>query len=106
MSMKIGTNAISSPPMVHQMNGSHDVTRPTIQRGVYQHFKGGKYYVFGIAQRVDSNDYFVMYRPLYGEPVTVLRPYSEFTERVFRDGREQPRFQMIEEVQDCAECDL
>ncbi len=72
--------------------------RPTLQPGVYRHFKGGLYQVLGVAQRVDSPDWLVVYRPLYGDQELVARPFLEFTGRVVHEGREQPRFQFLHEA--------
>ncbi len=69
--------------------------RPSLQRGVYRHFKGKLYEVIGVAQRVDTYDWLVVYRPLYGDRELVVRPYDEFTGTVNREGREQPRFQFL-----------
>lgn len=71
--------------------------QPQIPLGVYQHFKGGLYEVIGVAKLVDSMDCFVVYRPLYGDRELVVRPYEDFMKIVFREGREQPRFQLVQE---------
>ena len=69
--------------------------RLTLRPGVYRHFKGKNYEVLGVAPLVDSADVYVVYRPLYGDRALVLRRYDEFAGTVFRDGREQPRFQFV-----------
>ena len=69
---------------------------PDIQLGVYRHFKGGLYEVIGIAQQTDSNQWFVIYRPLHEQGRLYARPASEFTQSVTRDGRTVPRFQLSE----------
>jgi hypothetical protein len=74
----------------------HGVPQPTIESGIYRHFKGNLYEVIGVAPLVDSPDCFVVYRPLYGDQGLVLREYSEFTGTVLHEGREQPRFQKIQ----------
>jgi hypothetical protein len=65
---------------------------------VYRHFKGKKYEVIGVAPLVDSDELFVVYRPLYGDQKLVLRAFAEFTDMVTRDGRTQPRFVLVEPV--------
>lgn len=70
---------------------------PTLTPGVYRHFKGRLYEVVGVAPLVDSNDAFVVYRPLYGDQKLVIRSFNEFVEWVERDGRKQPRFQLCQE---------
>jgi hypothetical protein len=69
---------------------------PTLRAGIYQHFKGKKYAVVGVAPVVDSDEFFVVYRPLYGDRKLVLRPYAEFIGTVTREGRTQPRFVFVE----------
>jgi hypothetical protein len=71
---------------------------PLIRPGVYRHFKGNLYEVVGVAQLVDSPDWFVVYRPLYGDRELVVRPYAEFTGTVNREGRERPRFEFIQDA--------
>jgi hypothetical protein len=70
--------------------------RPTIRPGLYRHFKGNLYEVIGVAQRVDSADWLVIYRPVAGDRGLVARPYSEFSGAVICDGQELPRFQFVQ----------
>lgn len=76
--------------MVSQM------AHPTIQTGVYQHFKGGLYEVVGVAKLVDSDAWYVVYRPLYGDRGLVMRPFDDFFSKVVRNGEEQPRFRLLQ----------
>ena len=66
---------------------------PSIQPGIYRHFKGKHYQVIGVAQKVDSSDFLVVYRPLYGDRRLVVRPYANFVEKVRVGGTVVPRFQ-------------
>jgi hypothetical protein len=75
--------------------GSERAEQP-IRPGVYRHFKGQLYEVLGTAPLVDTESYFVVYRPLYGDRALVLRLQSEFAGTVNRDGHEEPRFQFVE----------
>ena len=76
------------------------MTPPPIPTGVYRHFKGGHYQVIGVAEIVDTNEWVVVYSPLYGDDRQwVARPYVEFTGTVVRDGQELPRFQFLESIQ-------
>jgi hypothetical protein len=77
--------------------------QPTIRPGVYRHFKGGLYQVFGVAHLVDSSDYFVVYRsiksgPTKGEDQFALRRLAEFAGVVIREGKEHRRFELVEEA--------
>jgi hypothetical protein len=68
------------------------MAHPPIPTGIYRHFKGGSYEVIGTAQLVDTSEWFVIYRPLYGNRELVARRLTEFASTVRQDGREVPRF--------------
>jgi hypothetical protein len=78
------------------MNCQQIVSPPEVQRGVYIHFKGGKYEVVGVARAVDSSDYFVIYRPLYGDKQLVARSCDDFMATVHIDNQELPRFRLVD----------
>lgn len=65
--------------------------------GMYQHFKGGKYRVLGVAKHSETFEEMVVYEALYDNPRSKLwvRPLSMFLEEVERDGIKQPRFKYI-----------
>lgn len=67
-----------------------------IKAGIYEHFKGGRYEVQGVARHSETEELLVVYRPLYGEGGLWVRPLAMFTEEVARDGRRQPRFRRVE----------
>jgi hypothetical protein len=72
------------------------VAAPLVKSGIYRHFKGKMYEVYGVAPVVDMPDcFYVVYRPLYGDRGIVLRPYSEFVETVNRNGKLQQRFEFV-----------
>ena len=73
---------------------------PKLEAGVYQHYKGNHYQVLGIGCHTETNDYFVVYEPLYehtGQPGIWVRPYDMFTESVAINGVTTPRFRKIED---------
>ncbi len=63
--------------------------------GRYRHFKGGEYEVVGVAIHSETNERFVVYRPLYNDVGLMVRPLAMFTETVTRDGTAVPRFTYI-----------
>ncbi len=63
--------------------------------GRYRHFKGNEYEVLGVARHSETEDEFVVYRPLYGSYKLMVRPAGMFQEVVTRDGKAQPRFAYI-----------
>lgn len=66
-----------------------------IKLGIYEHYKGNKYEVLGVARHSETMDELVVYRALYGEGGLWVRPYGMFIENVIIDGKEIPRFRFI-----------
>lgn len=69
--------------------------KPNIRPGKYRHFKGGEYEVLGLARHSETEEWLVVYRPLYGEGGLWVRPVSMWGEQVERDGIVGPRFSWI-----------
>lgn len=69
--------------------------RVTIEPGIYEHFKGQRYEVFGTARHTETEDLFVYYRKLYDDYSFWVRPVEMFTESVERDGYTGPRFRRV-----------
>lgn len=73
---------------------------PSIEPGEYEHFKGKRYQVFGVAAHSETLEYLVVYKPLYTlpgrQPDFWVRPYAMFTETVKKDGQVIPRFKKVE----------
>ena len=68
-----------------------------IKNGIYQHYKGNKYEVIGIAKHSETLEDLVVYRALYDNNVSQLwvRPLKMFTETIENDGKEIERFKYI-----------
>ena len=69
--------------------------KPEIRPGRYRHFKGNEYQVLGLARHSETEEWMVVYRPLYGEGGLWVRPASMWNEVVERDGIKAPRFTYI-----------
>ncbi len=69
------------------------------QTGTYQHYKGGKYLVLGVAKHSETKEDLVVYVTLYDNALSSLwvRPLAMFTENVLVDGKEVPRFRKLGE---------
>ena len=67
-----------------------------IRHGRYRHFKGNEYEVLGVARHSETLEPLVVYRPLSGDGGLWVRPLAMFTETVTHDGRQVPRFQLVE----------
>lgn len=64
----------------------------TLEPGEYEHFKGNRYEVIGVARDSETEEPVVVYRPLYGERGLWVRPLAMFVEHVERDGYSGLRF--------------
>lgn len=67
--------------------------------GVYQHYKGNKYLVMGIAKHSETLEKMVVYVTLYENEESKLwvRPLAMFLEEVEYEGVRQPRFKFVSE---------
>ena len=66
-----------------------------LETGIYQHYKGPKYEVIGVARHSETEEEHVVYRILYGDFGLWVRPYSMFVETVQYQGKVVPRFRFI-----------
>lgn len=72
-----------------------------IEPGLYEHYKGRRYEVIGLAHHSETREPLVVYRMLYSTesfPYGALwvRPLGMFTETVQVEGKEIPRFRLLE----------
>ena len=56
-----------------------------IEKGIYRHFKGQFYAVDTIAKHSETDEFYVVYRALYGERGQWVRPLDMFDETIERD---------------------
>lgn len=73
-----------------------------IKPGRYEHYKGNLYEVIGVARHSETLEEMVVYRALYdseefGSQSLWVRPQKMFLENVIVEGREIPRFRLIED---------
>ncbi len=68
-----------------------------IKPGIYKHFKGNLYEVYGVAKHSETNEDYVVYKALYGERHLWIRPVSMFEETVVKDNKQLKRFEYIRE---------
>ncbi|MEZ4601542.1 MAG: DUF1653 domain-containing protein [Syntrophotaleaceae bacterium] len=66
-----------------------------IKKGVYRHFKGSYYEVIDLARHSETEEWFVVYRPLNGDKGTWIRPAKMFFDTVGKEGQERPRFSYV-----------
>lgn len=65
-----------------------------VKPGVYEHYKGKEYRVFGTARHSETLEEFVVYDCLYENPngKTWVRPKEMFLEEITVNGKKQKRF--------------
>jgi hypothetical protein len=73
------------------------MTNITITPGLYEHYKGKKYFVLGLSKNTETGEVCVVYRPLYETdwPQLVHRNAAMFFENVNVNGMEMPRFKPV-----------
>jgi hypothetical protein len=72
---------------------SEAATRLTL--GIYEHYKGNRYEVFGVGRHSETHEEMVIYRGLYGSNDYWIRPLSSFLETVDWEGKVVPRFKRV-----------
>lgn len=69
----------------------------SLQRGIYQHYKGQLYQVFHVARHSETEESLVVYQCLYNDYSMWVRPLTMFTETVqLAEGQTVPRFKLIQ----------
>ncbi|WP_208740862.1 DUF1653 domain-containing protein [Micromonospora arida] len=63
------------------------------ESGIYRHYKGGLYEVFGVAEHTENGERFVVYTDALGR--LWVRPQAMFDEVVKVAGLSQPRFRYL-----------
>lgn len=70
-----------------------------IQPGIYEHYKGHKYRVLGVAKHSETLEDLVMYEALYDNELSKLwaRPVEMFLGDAEVEGKKVPRFKFVSE---------
>ena len=80
------------------------MNKPQIKRGIWEHYKGNRYRVLGMATHSETLETMVVYRALYGEGEIWVRPASMWYETVSLPSGECPRFRLIREEEGRSLC--
>ncbi len=68
---------------------------------LFEHYKGKRYKILGVARHTETLEMCVVYQALYDSPEfgdVWVRPLEMFLENVTIDGEEKPRFRMLSEA--------
>ena len=78
---------------------SNKIIKSKIKLGLYEHFKGGKYRVIGVAKHSETLEELVVYEALYDNPESKLwvRPYEDFIGEKEINGKKIKRFKFVSE---------
>lgn len=66
--------------------------KPVLVAGLYRHYKGLAYQVIDVARHSETEEWHVVYRPLYGDFGLWIRPHAMFVETIEVDGKQVQRF--------------
>ncbi len=73
--------------------------KPSIQKGVYRHYKGNLYQVVDVVRHSETLDWLVLYHPLYGDQVQQstlwVRPFAMFVQMLELSDESIPRFAYV-----------
>lgn len=67
-----------------------------LKKGIYEHYKGNRYELLGIAHHSETLEKMVVYKALYGENELWVRPASMWNETVEINGQTVARFKFIQ----------
>ncbi len=59
---------------------------------IYEHFKGNRYKIIGLAKHSETEEDMVVYQKLYGDESLWVRPYAMFTDMKEVNGKMVKRF--------------
>ena len=82
-------------PMKHSIH-EPSVTDP-IPLGIYRHYKGNQYEVIGFAKHSETLEDMVIYKALYGDQGTWVRPLSMWENLIEVDDKTVKRFEKVQE---------
>ncbi len=63
---------------------------------LYEHYKGLRYKILGVARHSETLEELIVYQALYGEGNIWVRPLNMFLESIVINGQLQPRFKLVQ----------
>jgi hypothetical protein len=65
---------------------------------IYEHYKGLRYKILGVARHSETLEELIIYQALYGESDIWVRPLTMFLENAVINGQSQPRFTLVQSI--------
>lgn len=72
------------------------IAKSIVVGSLYEHYKGLRYKIIGVAHHSDTLEELVIYQALYGEGDMWVRPLGMFLEHIVINGQSQPRFKLVQ----------
>lgn len=72
-----------------------DLKTTLVVGALYEHYKGNKYQLIGLARHSETLEDLVVYRALYGDYGMWVRPARMFEEYIILNGVQVPRFRLV-----------
>ena len=73
-----------------------NIEKPELTPGIYRHYKGNDYQVLRLVRHSETEEWLVLYKTLYGDFSSWVRPFTMFIETVTTDEGVIPRFRLIQ----------
>ena len=72
------------------------IAKSIVVGSLYEHYKGLRYKIIGVARHSETLEELVVYQALYGEGGIWVRPLGMFLENIVINGQSQPRFKLVQ----------
>jgi hypothetical protein len=69
-----------------------------LKKGKYKHYKGSLYEVLDVARHSETEEWMVVYKTLYGDYSTFVRPYDMFVSKIEVEGVMVDRFKRVDDA--------
>ena len=69
-----------------------------LAKGKYRHYKGSMYEVLDVARHSETEEWMVVYKTLYGDFSTFVRPYDMFVSKIEVEGVMVDRFKRVDDA--------